>query len=193
MEKLGNKDLGTVKNNNNKNKTKILWDGCWLCLMALARLMAFRVKHRDWSFVAEWQQTSLSVWLSHSIQTLHRYYPCCLCEGIFRMGTITYTCIRGLRVKQTILTTDRVSFVQWHLKKNQGEGLLPPDGLWTWLAASALPLLSSLPCRFCTHGPHKLVSPCLQEIAPPSQVVGSWSVMLLSESGHGETAPNTLE
>lgn len=161
--------------------------------MALARLMAFRVKHRDWSFVAEWRQTSLSVWLSHSIQTLYRYYPCCLCEGIFRMGTITYTCIRGLRVKQTILTTDRVSFVQWHLKKNQGEGLLPPDGLWTWSAASALPLLSSLPCRFCTRGPHKLVSQCLQEIAPPSQVVGSWLVMLLSESGHGETAPNTLE
>lgn len=112
MEKLGNKDLGTVKNNS--NKTKILWDECWLCFMALARLMAFRVKHRDWSSVAVWRQTSVSVWLSHSTQTLYRYYPCGLCEGIFRMGTITYTCIRGLRVKQTILTTDRVSFVQWH-------------------------------------------------------------------------------
>lgn len=114
MKKLGNKDLGTVKNN---NKNKILWRGCWLCFTALARLMAFRVKHKDWSFVAEWWQTSGSTWLSHSIQTLYRYYHCCFCEGIFRMGTITYTYMRGLRVKQMSLTADRASFVQWHLKK----------------------------------------------------------------------------
>lgn len=116
MKKLGNKDLGTVKNN---NKNKILWRGCWLCFTALARLMAFRVKHKDWSFVAEWWQTSGSTWLSHSIQTLYRYYHCCFCEGIFRMGTITYTYMRGLRVKQMSLTADRASFVQWHLKKKK--------------------------------------------------------------------------
>lgn len=55
--------------------------------------------------------------------------PLLLLWRYFWMGTITYTYIRGLRVKQMILTTDQVSFVQWHLKKNQGEGLLPPGGL----------------------------------------------------------------
>lgn len=113
------------------------------------RLVMFRVKHRAWSFVAVWWRTLVSIWLSHSVQTLYRYHSCCFCEGVFKMRIITS--IRGLSKAAGSLQQSEFPLLSCISRKIKEEGILLPDGLcWTWSATSALPLLSNLPCRFCT-------------------------------------------